>query len=216
MIKENLGKIFKRIPSTVSLVAATKERTVEEIEEGISAGVKIIGENYLKEAKEKMSKLGKRVRWHFIGHLQKNKAKAAVKIFDLIETLDSIELAQVLDKECKKINKLMPVLIEVNSGLEPQKSGILPEAVQEFYESILKFNNLKPQGLMTMGPWLEDPEKLRPYFKQTKDLFEVIKVKHPQDKDWQYLSMGMSDSYEVAIAEGANMVRIGTAIFGKR
>lgn len=216
MIKENIEKIFEQLPPTVKLVAASKERTVDEIKEAISAGVKIIGENYIKEARHKFELIGKAVSWHLIGHLQSNKAKQAVKIFDLIETLDSLELASVLDKESKKINKLMPVLIEVNSASEPQKQGVLPENTESFLEALKVFSNLKPMGLMTMGPWLDDPDEMRPYFKKTKQLFDKIKSDCSSGLDWQYLSMGMSSSWRVAIDEGANIVRIGTAIFGER
>ena len=216
MIKENIEKILVDLPSGVELVAATKERSIDEIKEAVLAGIKIIGENYVKEAKLKFAAIGKKVRWHFIGHLQSNKVRPAVKLFDLIETLDSLELAAVLDKECSKIDKTMPVLIEVNSGSEPQKQGVLPESVEDFLEKLLPFSNLKPRGLMTMGPWLDDPELIRPYFKKTKQLFDKIKANCVFRPDWQYLSMGMSSSWRVAIEEGANIVRIGTAIFGER
>ena len=163
-----------------------------------------------------MAVVGRDVKWHLIGHLQKNKAKAAVGIFDMIETLDSLELAGILDQECKRINKFMPVLIEVNSAGELQKAGILPEAAEKFLKQILVFSNLKPMGLMTMGPWLDDVEGLRPYFKKTKDSFEQIKKTYGSKLDWRYLSMGMSSSWKVAVEEGTNLVRIGTAIFGER
>ncbi len=133
----------------------------------------------------------------------------------MIETLDSYELAEVIDKECKRINKVMPVLIEVNSASETQKSGVLPEKVQELLNDIRKCKNLKPMGLMTMGPFLDDAEKTRPFFRDSKVLFDKIKKDYSGD-DWVYLSMGMSDSYKVAIEEGANIVRIGTKIFGQR
>ncbi len=216
MIKNNVKKILKELPEGVRLVAATKERSVVEIEEAMEAGVEIIGENYIKEAQEKVIPLGSKVKWHFIGHLQKNKVKKAVKIFDMIETLDSLTLAEVLNRECEKINKVMPVLIEVNSAGEVQKQGVLSEDVEALLDKILQFANLKPVGLMTMGPWLDDPQKLRPFFKKTKDLFDKVKENYQGKLEWDYLSMGMSTSYEVAIEEGANLVRVGTAIFGQR
>ncbi len=215
MIKENLETILKQLPQGAELVVAGKARTIEEIKETVACGAKIIGENYVKEAKDKIAAIGREVKWHLIGHLQKNKAKTAVEIFDMIETLDSLELAEALDKECAKINKIMPVLIEVNSASESQKSGVLPEAAEKFLKEILVFSHLKPMGLMTMGPWSDDAEVLRPYFKKTKELFDKIK-KVFGSNDWQYLSMGMSASWKVAIEEGANLVRIGTAIFGER
>ena len=216
MIKDNAKKVLAELPQGVELVAAAKDRSAGEVEEAIEAGIKIIGENYLKQAQEKFAVLGSKVKWHFIGHLQKNKAKRAVKIFDMIETLDSLDLAEVLDKECKKINKVMPVLIEVNSAAEPQKQGVLTEDVERLLGQILRLANLKPMGLMTMGPWLDNPQALRPFFRKTKELFDKIKDNYQGKLDWVYLSMGMSSSYRVAIEEGANLVRVGTAIFGER
>ena len=139
MIKENVIKILKEFPSGVELVAATKQRSVREIKEALDGGLKIAGENYIQEARVKFSAIGKALRWHFIGHLQKNKVRPAVKIFDMIETLDSVESAAVIDKECRMINKVMPVLIEVNSASEVQKSGVLPEGVQALLKDILEF-----------------------------------------------------------------------------
>jgi len=216
MIKENIQKILEELPEGVELVAAAKDRSAGEVEEAIEAGVRIVGENYLKEAQEKFTALGNRAKWHFIGHLQKNKVKKAVKIFDMIETLDSLALAEILDKECKKINKVMPVLIEVNSAGEAQKQGVLFEEAEVLLGKILQFANLKPMGLMTMGPWLDNPQELRPFFKKTKDLFDKIKGNYQGKLEWACLSMGMSTSYKAAIEEGANLVRVGTAIFGER
>ncbi|MDP2922316.1 MAG: YggS family pyridoxal phosphate-dependent enzyme [Candidatus Omnitrophota bacterium] len=216
MIEDNLRKILAELPPGIELVVAAKARIALEIERAISAGAKIIGENYVKEAQEKISVIGSKAKWHLFGHLQKNKAKLAVKIFDMIETLDSEELAEALDKECKKINKIMPVLIEVNSASEVQKAGVLPDRVEYFVKEILRFENLKLQGLMTMGPLVDNPEEIRPFFRKTKEIFDKIKNIYGNSLDWKYLSMGMSDTYKIAIEEGANMVRIGTAIFGKR
>lgn len=216
MIKENIANIFEELPLGVDLVIAAKQRSLGEIEEAVLAGAKIIGENYVKEAKNKFDVIGNKAKWHLIGHLQKNKAKQAVKIFDMIETLDSLELAAVLDRECKKIDKIMPVLIEVNSACEPQKSGVWPEKIEDFLKEILKFSNLKPEGLMTMGPLLDNSEQVRPYFKSTKKLFNKIKTAYGNELNWAYLSMGMSSSYRIALQEGANIVRVGTAIFGAR
>ena len=216
MIKDNAKKILEELPGGVGLVVAAKERSVAEVTEALEAGVRIVGENYVKEAQEKFVVLGNKAKWHFIGHLQKNKVKKAVKIFDMIETLDSLDLAEVLDEECKRINKVMPVLIEVNSADEPQKQGVLAEGVERFLGEILQFANLKPMGLMTMGPWLDNPQELRPFFKETKALFDKIKDNYQGELEWVYLSMGMSSSYRVAIEEGANLVRVGTAIFGQR
>lgn len=209
-IRNNIQNILTGLPSHVELVAAAKGRSVEEILEAIEGGVKIVGENYTQEAEEKFSVIGRKVKWHFIGRLQKNKVKKAVRIFDMIETVDSVEIAALIDKSCAEIEKVMPVLIEVNSGKEKNKSGIFPRDLEFLIKDILGFKNIKLSGLMTMGPLLKNPEDYRPYFKETKKLFDKIKINH----DIKYLSMGMSDSYQVAIQEGANIVRIGTAIFG--
>lgn len=216
MIKENIEKILKELPPGVELVAAAKGRSVGQIEEAIEAGITLIGENYIKEAEAKFILLGSKLKWHLIGHLQKNKVKTAVKIFDMIETLDSIELGEAIDLECKKINKIMPVLIEVNSASEPQKYGVLLENVEDFVKEILRLNNLKLMGLMTMGPKVSAEGKVRPFFKKTKEVFDKIKNTYQDRLGWVYLSMGMSETYKEAIAEGANIVRVGTAIFGER
>jgi hypothetical protein len=216
MIKEKVVEILKTLPPQVELVAAAKGRTLAQVEEAIVAGAKIIGENYVKEAEEKFSVIGNRVKWHLIGHLQKNKTKIAAKIFDMIETLDSMALAEALDKECKKINRIMPVLIEVNSAKELQKSGVLPADVEGFVKEALRFNNLKLMGLMTMGPLLAEPEKIRPFFVATRKIFDTMREIYRDKAEFRYLSMGMSDTYKIAIEEGANLIRVGTAIFGPR
>ncbi len=154
--------------------------------------------------------------WHLIGHLQKNKVKKAVRLFDMIQTLDSIELAQLLDKECKRIGKIMPVLIEINIAKESAKAGIFPDDLDNLVKEILPLENLKVMGLMTMGPSVEHPHQLRPYFREIKKLFDGIKEEYPALSDFKYLSMGMSSSFKVAIEEGANMIRLGTVIFGPR
>ena len=216
MIKENVQKILNELPQGVELIAAAKTRTSEEISEAIEAGVKIIGENYLQESLDVFKIIGKRAKYHFIGHLQKNKIRKAVGMFDLIETVDSRETAEEIDKRCRQINKIMPVLIEINSGREKQKFGVIPEMAEELIRNISSFENIKVMGLMTMGPRFGDPEDSRPYFIETRKIFEKIKSLNLPDVEMKYLSMGMTNSYKVAIQEGANMVRIGTKIFGER
>jgi len=214
MIKENVQKILSELPEGVELEAAAKGRTSDEILEAIEAGVKIIGENYVQESERPFEKIGKRVQWHCIGHLQKNKVKKAVKLFDMIETVDSFELAQEIYRRCQEIEKTMPVLIEINSARESQKSGVFPENAQALVEKISQFKNIKVTGLMTMGSFLENPEDLRPCFRETREIFEKIKSLNLPGVEIKYLSMGMTSSYKVAIQEGANIVRIGTLIFG--
>jgi len=211
-ISDNVRRILSALPGYVELVAAAKGRTLKEILEAINSGIKIIGENYVQEAERKFDVIGGKVKWHLIGSLQKNKVKKAVKIFDMIETADSIEIAQALDKACRESGKDMPILIEINSAREKNKSGVFPEDAEKLIKDIAGLKNIKMQGLMTMGPALENPEGCRPYFRETKDLFNRIRINY----DIKYLSMGMSDSYHIAIQEGANLVRIGTLIFGPR
>jgi len=216
MIKQNVGQILSELPDGVELVAAAKTRQPEEILEAVAAGVKIVGENYVQEAEGAYEMVGNRAKWHFIGHLQKNKAKKAVRIFDMIETVDSVEIAKEIDKRCAQIDKIMPILIEINSGRERQKAGVFPEEAEQLIREISAYQNIKVLGLMTMGPFAGDPEDSRPYFVETKKTFDRIKQLGLPDVDMRYLSMGMTNSYKVAIEEGANTVRIGSKIFGER
>jgi len=215
-IYENAKRILSELPEGVELVAAAKTRTADEIKEAIRAGIKIIGENYLQEAEEVFPQIGRIVKWHFIGAIQRRKVKKIVELFDMIETLSSEEIAFEIEKRAAQQSKTIPVLIEVNSGKEPQKAGIFPEDTVGFIEKIHNLSHLHIMGLMTMGPLLENPKDLRPYFRLTKELFETIRGKNIQNVEMKYLSMGMSASYKVAIEEGANIVRIGTLIFGPR
>jgi len=215
-IRENVQRILSELPGGVELVAAAKTRSAEEVLEVIEAGVKIIGENYVQEAEKVCAIVGNKVSWHFIGHLQKNKVKKAVCLCDMIETVDSVEIAKEIDKRCSQIGKTMPVLIEVNSGREEQKSGVLPEDTEQLVREISELQNIEMMGLMTMGPLSGDPEDARPYFVETKKIFDQLRKLDLPDVEMKYLSMGMTNSYKVALEEGANIVRIGTAIFGKR
>ncbi len=216
MIKENISRILSELPDGVELEAACKTRTPEEILEAVDAGVKIIGENYVQEAEAAFKIVGIRAKWHFIGHLQKNKVKKAIKIFDVIETVDSFELAQEIDRACVNENKTTSVLIEVNSGREKQKFGVFPEDTERLVKEASRLHNIKVMGLMTMGPLSGDPELARPYFIETKKTFERIRFLGVSHVDMRYLSMGMTGSYRVAIEEGANIIRLGTKIFGER
>lgn len=215
-IKENVRALLAELPPGVELEAAAKGQPPEKIKEAIEAGVKIIGENYVQEALLAQRVIGRSVRWHFIGHLQKNKVKKAVEIFDLIETVDSLELALEIEKRAAAAGKVMPVLIEVNSGREPQKFGVWPEKVIDLARKIVNLPHLRLMGLMTMGPFTGDPEEARPYFRETRLLFEELKKMNLPNCELRYLSMGMTNSYRVAIEEGANLIRIGTKIFGPR
>lgn len=216
MIKNEVKGILNELPPGVSLVAAAKTRSPEEILEAVEAGIQIVGENYVQEAEQARQVIGDRVKWHMIGHLQKNKAKKAIKIFDMIETVDSVKLCRAIDNACADINKIMPVLVEINSGEEDQKAGVIPELATGLIREISAFKNIRIKGLMTMGPYSGDPEDSRPYFKRTKELFDSIKQVNINGVEMKYLSMGMSNSYKIALEEGANLVRIGTRIFGER
>jgi len=215
-IRENVQRILSELPEGVELEAAAKTRSAEEVLEAIKAGVKIIGENYVQEAEKVCAIVGNKVSWHFIGHLQKNKVKKAVCLCDMIETIDSVEIAKEINKRCSQIGKIMPVLIEVNSGREEQKSGVLPEDTEQLVREISELQNIKMMGLMTMGPLSGDPENARPYFVETKKIFDQVRKLDLPKIEMKYLSMGMTNSYKIALEEGANIVRIGTAIFGKR
>lgn len=216
LIKSSVSEILNSIPADVILVAASKTRTPEEVQVAIDAGIKIVGYNYVQEAEKIYKVIGNQVKWHLIGHLQKNKVKKAVKLFDMIETIDSLELAQAVDKQCSVENRIMPVLIEINSGKESNKTGVLPENVEDLILKINNLSNLQIKGLMTMGPRFGNPEDARPYFIATKKTFDRIKALNIPNVEMKYLSMGMSNSYKIAIDEGANIVRIGTKLFGER
>ncbi len=216
MIKENIAEILSLLPNGVKLVAAAKTRSLEEVEEAVEAGITILGYNYLQEAEEIYQGIGNKVQWHMIGHLQRNKAKKAVQLFDMIETVDSVRLAETINRFCEEANKIMPILIEVNSGRESNKNGVFPEKVDELVQQISTLKSISVQGLMTMGPYSGDPEETRPYFKATKEAFDRLSQTNIPNVEMKYLSMGMSNSYQVAIEEGANMVRIGTLLFGDR
>jgi pyridoxal phosphate enzyme (YggS family) len=219
-IRERINKTATacgRDPETVRLVAVSKTIPPKRVKEAIDAGVTILGENYIQEAREKINALSSyTVSWHFIGHLQSNKAKYAVRLFDLIHSLDSFKLARELDKQAKKINKVQEVLIQVNIGEESSKSGIYKQNTIELIEAIGYLENLSVKGLMTVPPFFDAPEKVRPFFADLRSLRDHIKNANLPNITMAELSMGMTGDFEAAIEEGATLVRIGTAIFGKR
>lgn len=216
MIEESVKRILEELPEGVQLVAAAKSRTPDEITQAVAAGVGIIGENYVQEAEAAYREVGKKAQWHFIGHLQKNKVKKAVRIFDMIETVDSVDLAKEIDKRSGFSGRICSVLIEINSGREPQKFGVMPEDAELLAREIAALSNLNLMGVMTMGPYAGDPEDARPYFVETRRIFEHLGGLDIPKVTITYLSMGMTNSYKIAIQEGANLVRIGTKIFGPR
>ena len=224
IIKNNLEIINKKIkkaalradrnPEEIKLVAVTKTATIEQIEEAIKAGVKIIGESKVQEAKEKYQIITADIEWHLVGRLQTNKVKYAVEIFDCIHSIDSIKLAKEIDKRSLQFGKITNVLVEVNVSGEETKCGIKPEEVETFLKEISKFSRIRVRGLMTIAPIVEDKEEVRPYFRKLRELSKEIKSKNIKNVRMDYLSMGMSEDFEIAIEEGANMVRIGRGIFG--
>jgi PLP dependent protein len=215
-ITENYQQIRAEIPDHVTIVAAAKTRTTDELKMLIDAGIADIGENYIQEAEVMRKALGddaKRVRWHFIGHLQTNKINKALELFDVIQTLDSIKLARAIDKRAETV---MPILIEINSGREPQKTGLLPEDTEQAVREIAPLKNLSIKGLMTMGPRFGNPEDARPHFRETKKLFDHIASLNIPGVEMDVLSMGMSNAYGIAIEEGSTLIRPGTLLFGER
>ncbi|MCS7185359.1 MAG: YggS family pyridoxal phosphate-dependent enzyme [Armatimonadetes bacterium] len=225
-VKENLEKVRERIalaaervgrdPSEIVLVGATKSVDVERISAAIEAGLEHIGENYAQEAWAKYQQIGDAVTWHFIGHLQTNKAKLVVRFCRFVQSLDRLALAEELNKRAEQIGRIVDCLVEVNIGGEETKSGVPPSEVENLIRQVSQFPNIRVVGLMAMPPFLPNPEQVRPYFKQMRELFERLKNIDLPRVEMRYLSMGMSHDFEVAIEEGANMVRIGTAIFGPR
>lgn len=212
-VAENCG----RNAESVRLVAVTKTVPIQRVKEAIDAGVTILGENYVQEARDKFNTIGAfPVSWHFIGHLQSNKAKYAVRLFDLIHSVDSFKLARELSRQAAKINKTQHVLIQVNIAEESTKSGVSIQETQKLLEDIGRLENIAVKGLMTMPPFFNKPEKVRPYFKALRDLRDGLKQQRLPNIDLNELSMGMTGDFEAAIQEGATLVRIGTAIFGER
>jgi pyridoxal phosphate enzyme (YggS family) len=218
-VKDRINKAAlkcNRDPESIHLVAVSKTIPANSVRKAIEAGVTTLGENYVQEARKKFSVLGTYpVSWHFIGHLQSNKAKYAVRLFDLIHSVDTLKLAGELNKQAKKVNKIQDVLLQINIGKEPSKSGSDIENMTSLIKDIVLFENLSVKGLMAMPPFFNNPEKARPYFIALRNLRDQIQKAFP-GVVLNELSMGMTGDFEVAIEEGATLVRIGTAIFGER
>ena len=227
MLKQRLEQVRERIrraaescgrdASSVCLVAVSKTVAADTVREAIEAGVTILGENYVQEARDKFKALVQYpVSWHFIGHLQSNKAKYAVRLFDLIHSVDSLKLARELDKQAAKVDKVQHILVQVNISGEDTKSGISADEAPGLIAEIGRLKNVGVKGLMTMPPYFYQPEKVRPFFAALRELRDRIKTQSLPDVSLDELSMGMTGDFEVAIQEGATLVRIGTAIFGDR
>jgi PLP dependent protein len=202
----------------ISLVAVSKTHSAEAIREAIAAGVTDLGENRVQEADAKIPAVGRKAaRWHLIGHLQSNKARRAVELFDVIHSLDSVALARRLDRVCGEVNReVLPVLIQVDLGKEPTKSGAAENEVPKIIEAIKQTRTLRLQGLMTLPPYFDDPAEARPFFRRLRELRDELRLQGAFDDHSGELSMGMTHDFEIAIEEGATIVRVGTAIFGAR
>ena len=212
-VAENFRAIRAELDDKIILVAVTKNHGVDVMREAIDAGATDIGENRVQEAAEKFQSLDRTVTRHLIGHLQTNKVKAAVKLFDLIHSVDSEHLAAALDKAASSLGKVQDVLIQVNAAREPQKSGVLLEDLDALIKFVEVSKNLRLRGLMMIAPNFPDAEDCRPLFRKMRELFDALKTSR---ENFDLLSMGMTHDYKVAVAEGANVVRVGTAIFGER
>ena len=225
MIGENITLVQSRIKSAakasgrdasaITLVCVTKQASALEAQNAVDCGLTDIGENRVRDAKGKQEALRGDIRWHMIGHLQTNKAKDAVRMFDLIHSVDSIKLAEAIDSSAAKIGKHQNILIQVNVSGEGSKFGLPLEEIDMFLDDISGFDNVRVMGLMTMAPFSDAPEDARPYFKRLKRLFDDISERTAGNAEMMLLSMGMSGDFEVAIEEGSNIVRIGSAIFRK-
>jgi len=226
IIKENLERLQARIEKIclsldrnfqeIQLVAVTKTVEISQIEEAIQAGITIIGENRVQEAWKKYQVIGDRVKWHLVGHLQTNKVKRAVEFFEMIQSVDRHEVALEINRRAQALGKVMDVLVEVNTSGEMTKFGLSPQEVIPFISSISEFPGLHVCGLMTIGIFSSHPEEVRPCFRTLRQIKEEVEKTMIPGVEMKYLSMGMTNDFEVAIEEGSNMLRIGTAIFGER
>jgi len=225
-LKQNIQQIRARIkaaaersgrhPEDIHLIAVSKNFSAEVVQEAVDNGIVLLGENRVQEAKSKIELVKGNVKWHLIGHLQTNKVKDAIRMFSMIQSLDSYHLAEEIQKRAEQAEKVIEVLVQVNIGREATKYGIDPDDTENFIRKIALFQNIKVMGLMAIAPFKENPEDVRMYFRHLYNIFENIKQLSIKNVKMEYLSMGMTNDFEVAIEEGANMVRIGTGIFGTR
>lgn len=226
MISTNLTAVLETVqrtaldcgrdPNSIRLVAVSKRFPAEAILEAHAAGQILFGENYLQEAADKKEIVKDRVRFHFIGHLQSNKARIAAEIFDMIETVDRIKIGSALNRHLQHLNKSLDVLIQVNIGYDSGKSGVLPEETGALLQQLKGLEHLRIKGLMTMPPFTEDQERTRGFFRDLRRLADELQLKELLPEKDIELSMGMSGDYQLAIEEGSTLIRIGTAIFGQR
>lgn len=226
MLQDNFREVEQRIedacrrsgrdPKEVTLIAVSKTKPVEMLQEAYDFGTRIFGENKVQELTEKYEQMPKDIHWHLIGHLQRNKVKYIIDKVDLIHSVDSLRLAETIDKEAKKHGIIANILVEVNVAGEESKFGLAPEEVEGFVDQAAEFSNIKVCGLMTIAPFVENPEENRPYFQRLRKLSVDIAAKKVNNVTMSILSMGMTNDFEVAVEEGATMVRVGTGLFGVR
>ncbi|MFO8006277.1 MAG: YggS family pyridoxal phosphate-dependent enzyme [Candidatus Brocadiia bacterium] len=213
---DNYRRIRESLPEEVALVVAAKGRSGRQLAEVVRAGARLIGENYVQEAERHFTELGelaRRVEWHLIGHLQRNKVNRGLPLFDMLQSVDSLRLGRAISK---RADEPVPLLVEINIAGEESKYGVDVGKALELVEHLGELEKLRVRGLMTMEPYLEDPDEARPYFRRMRELFERAHEIDAPNVSMDVLSMGMTNSYRVAVEEGANMVRVGTAIFGPR
>ena len=210
------NRLNEKFDQTVKLIAVTKNNDIYAMREAIDAGIKVVGENRIQEALDKKKELNRTVEWHLIGHLQTNKVKQAVLNFDLIHSVDSERLAVEINKVANSLNKVQEILVQVNVVKEISKFGLNIEQVNSFIKTISQHENLKVVGLMLIAPYYENPEEARPIFRKLYEQFMEIKNQQILNVEMKWLSMGMTNDYQVAIEEGANIIRVGTGIFGQR
>ena len=216
-IAENVRQVLSEVPDYVEVVAAAKARTADQVLQAVTAGIRVVGENYIRDTRVAQGLVGQRAQWHYIGRLREHDVRqSTLDMFDLVQSVASMSLARRIDEKCCALGRRMPVLIEVNSGREPQKAGVLPEATEDLVRQIALLDNVQVLGLMTMGPLGSSANVYRPCFTDTRQLFSHIESLGIPRVAMRHLSMGTSDTYRVAIEEGANMVRIGSGLFGPR
>lgn len=212
---ENSKKCSNREADDIIFIGVSKTQPIELLKEAYNCGLRVFGENKVQELIEKYPLLDG-VKWHFIGHLQKNKVKYIVDKVEMIHSLDSIELAEEINKRASKINRVVPVLIQINIGKEETKSGIFEEEVDDFCKAISQYANIEVAGVMAIPPAGVETDITREYFRNVKEIFNIMKNFHYNNFNIRYLSMGMTNDYEIAIEEGSNIIRVGTGLFGKR
>ncbi len=217
IIRDTVTRILRDVPPHVTVMAAAKGASPEQLRDAVEAGIRVVGQNYFSEARRMRPLVPHPVAWHFLGRLRPHDVRPAnLNLFDALQSVDSADLAQRINAKCAASDRTMPVFLEVNSAREPQKAGVLPEEVETLLRSIVPLTHLRVIGLMTIGPLTGAPEQSRPYFSEVRRLYDYIQQLEIPGVSMTHLSMGMSDTYEIAIEEGATMVRLGTKFFGPR